>query len=607
MIPRKQREAKRQSAAQLSPEIANLLNLAVSQLGAGDLQAARASCRFVLALKPGQLDALHLLGASLLDEQPDQAEACFREALAGDSRNPLFLCSLGLALHNQRRFDEALSMLDKALRRQPDYREAHVYRGQTLRALGRSEEAITAFGAALAQDASDLAALRHRAECLLAVGRFAEAVADYDRLLDDAPEDIVALNNRGLALLELRRPAEALADFDEAIAIAPDVAEVVNGRGCALRAMGRSVEALKCFDQALTFNPNFVEAIVNRGCVLQDLARFDESIRSLVRAQELEPEHARAHWNEAVARLVTGDLPAGFAKAEWRLKAAAQLRLTIADFAQPRWLGDAPVEGKTILVHADLGLGDTIHFARYIPMLAARGARVIAMVQEPLRPLIAAMEGLPLCPGKDDRLPAFDMHCPLSSLPLAFGTTLDSIPAAVPYLTPPALSDASRDRFARSDLRKIGIVWSGNADHVNDRNRSIPLQMLRPLFDVEADFVSLQTELRAGDEQFLRGQDNIVAAGPSFASFADTAALVAALDLVVTVDTSVAHLAGALGRPVWILLPFVPDWRWLLGREDSPWYPSARLFRQGPDRRWEPVIARLKQAIVERAGDNLRI
>lgn len=602
MIPGKQREPKRQSAGQLSPEVAGLLNLAVSQLGSGHLQAARESCRFILTLVPGQADALHLLGASFLDEQPDQAELCFREALAGDPRNPLFACSLGLALHNQRKFEEALAMLDKAVRRAPDYREAHVGRGQALRALGRNEEAIAAFGAALRQDADDVAARRHRADSLLGAGRFDEAIADYERLLAGAPEDIAALNNRGLALLELRRPAEALASFDEALEIAPDVAEVVNGRGCALRAMGRAAEALKCFDQAVAFNPGYVEAIVNRGCVLQDLARFEESIQVLVQAQELQPDHARAHWNEAVARLLTGDLAAGFAKAEWRLKAAAQLRLAVAAFSQPLWLGETPLEGKTVLVHADLGLGDTIHFARYIPMLAARGARVIAIVQEPLRPLIAGMAGVSLCPGKDDRLPAFDLHCPLSSLPLAFGTTLDTIPAPVPYLAPPALPAAWRERLATGDRPKVGLVWSGNAAHVNDRNRSIPLATLRPLFDLDADFVSLQTELRAGDEEILRGQGNIVPAGPSLANFSDTAALVSALDLVVTVDTSVAHLAGALGRPVWILLPFVPDWRWLLGREDSPWYPSARLFRQGRDRRWEPVVARVRQAFAERVA-----
>ncbi|MCP4621263.1 MAG: tetratricopeptide repeat protein [Bradyrhizobium sp.] len=601
MLPKKQREPRRQSAGGLSPEIANLLNLAVSQLGAGDLHAAREGCRFVLTLVPGQPDALHLLGASFLDEQPDQAEACFQEALASDPRNPLFACSLGLALYNQRKFEEALAMFTKAVRRQTDYREAHIHRGQTLRALGRGDEAIAAFGAALAQDGEDLAALRHRAECLFELGRFGEAVADYDRLLDVAPDDIAALNNRGLALLELRRPAEALTNFDTALAIAPDVAEVVNGRGCALRAMGRSGEALKCFDQSVALNPGYIEAIVNRGCVLQDLGRFDESIRSLVYAQELQPDHARAHWNEAVARLLTGDLATGFKKAEWRLQAAAALHLTVAELAQPRWLGAEPVEGKTIAVHGDLGLGDTIHFARYIPMLAARGARVIAVVQEPLRPLIATMEGVSLCLGMNDRLPAFDMHCPLSSLPLAFGTTLDSIPAPVPYLAPPALGDVWRERLGPPDRSKIGIVWSGNANHVNDRNRSIPLQALRPLFDLDASFVSLQTELRSGDEQVLRGQGNIVAAGPLLSNFADTAALIAALDLVVTVDTSVAHLAGALGRPVWILLPFVPDWRWLLGREDSPWYPSARLFRQGPDRRWEPVVARLKQALADHA------
>jgi ADP-heptose:LPS heptosyltransferase len=198
---------------------------------------------------------------------------------------------------------------------------------------------------------------------------------------------------------------------------------------------------------------------------------------------------------------------------------------------------------------------------------------------------------------RDDRLPDFDVHCPLSSLPLAFGTTLESIPASTPYLSAPALPPVWHERLGAGDKPRIGLVWSGNASHVNDRNRSVAAQLLRPLLDCDVTFVSLQTEMRAEDEPALRGLGNLVMAGQFFSDFSETAAVVAALDLVISVDTSVAHLTGALGKPVWILLPFVPDWRWLIDREDSPWYPTAKLFRQAADRRWEPVIDRVRHAL----------
>lgn len=576
-------------------QIADLLGAGLAQHQAGNLQRARETYRFILTIDPHQADALHFLGVSFLDDHPGEAEALIRRAISASPRNPLYYANLGLALRRQQRFEDALAMYDKALRRKPDYREAHLNRGLSLLSLQRTADALAAFGRALAHSPNYAEALKFRADALSDLRRFAEALADYDRLIAIVPDDPGTLNNRGMALLELKRHDEALASVDAALVAAPDTPDILNSRGVILKAMGRLDDALACFGRAASIAPAHVEAIANRGSTLQDLARYDEALASYADAQRLQPEHAIAHWNEATLRLLTGDLARGFAKAEWRMKVPA-LQLTRADFAQPLWLGETPLEGKTILVHADLGLGDTIHFARYIPMLAGRGARVIAQVQASMKRLIGAMPSVALCVCKDDPLPAFDLHCPLSSLPLAFGTTLDSIPADIPYLSAPALPDAWRERLG-TGRTKIGLVWSGNASHVNDRNRSIPLQALQPLLDCDATFVGLQTELRAGDAEILHSRTNLVAGGQFLADFADTAALVSALDLVITVDTSVAHLAGALGRPAWILLPFVPDWRWLLNRDDSPWYPAARLFRQTADRHWGPVIERVRAAL----------
>lgn len=579
-------------------QIADLLNRGMAQHQAGHLTQAREAYRVALGIDPRQPDALHLLGVSFLAEHPGEAEQLIRQAIAASPRNPLYYANLGAALRNQRKFDDALAMYDKALRRKSDYWEAHFNRALTLLAMDRVEDALTSLGRAIAHNPDYVVALKYRADILSDLKRTDAALADYDRLIRILPGYAAALNNRGILLLRLMRTEAALADFDAAIALDPDTPEILNSRGTALRAAGRLEDALASFERAAALKPDYVDAIVNRGSVLQDLARYDEAMASYAQAQQIDPGHAAAHWNDATVRLLTGDLARGFAEAEWQRKVAT-LGLAEAGFAQPLWLGESPLDGKTILVHADLGFGDTIHFARYIPMLAARGARVIARVQAALRKLIATVDGVALCIDKTAPLPDFDMHCPLSSLPLAFGTTLDSIPSSIPYLTAPGLPDAWRDRLGAGDRPRIGLVWSGNAAHLNDRNRSIRADLLAPLLARDAVFVGLQTEIRESDKAALGERSNLILAGQSFADFTDTAAVVAALDLVITVDTSSAHLAGALGRPVWLLLPHVPDWRWLLDREDSPWYPTARLFRQDASRDWGAVIARVDRVLAE--------
>jgi hypothetical protein len=262
------------------------------------------------------------------------------------------------------------------------------------------------------------------------------------------------------------------------------------------------------------------------------------------------------------------------------------------------WLGKESIEGKTILVCVDEGLGDCIQFARYLPMMAARGARVILAVADALVPLLSGMPGVSQCLSGGS--PAFDMHCPMSSLPLAFQTRLDSIPSAVSYLPPPAEARrrAWEDRLGFRDKLRVGLVWSGNPKHTNDHNRSLPLQMLSRILDLDAHFVSLQKDLRAGDRTLLRECSGVVDLTEHLSDFADTAALVSCLDLVITVDTSVAHLAGALGCPTWILLPYTPDYRWLLDRDDSPWYPTVRLFRQSKTRDYGIVLDRVRSELL---------
>jgi ADP-heptose:LPS heptosyltransferase len=269
-------------------------------------------------------------------------------------------------------------------------------------------------------------------------------------------------------------------------------------------------------------------------------------------------------------------------------------------FTQPAWLGDEAIEGKTILIYADEGLGDSIQFARYLPMLAARGARIVLVVDGPAYALLSDLSGVSQCLAKPaDTLPSFDMHCPMCSLPLAFGTRLDTIPSGISYLSAPAEArvQAWKDRLGPHNKLRIGLVWSGNPNHSNDRNRSISLETFSRILDADAAFVSLQKDPRPADKAALLARPAIVDLTAHLTDFAETAALIRCLDLVITVDTSVAHLAGAMGCPTWILLPYVPDWRWLLDRNDSPWYPTVRLFRQSETRDYVPVLERVRSEL----------
>jgi len=377
----------------------------------------------------------------------------------------------------------------------------------------------------------------------------------------------------------------------------PDLAEVLSNRGITLHELNRYDEALASYDRALVLQPDYATALNNRGINLYDLKRYDEALASYQRALALRPDYAEAHWNEALLRLLTGDYSHGWAKYEWRWKKESMAPVK-RNFPQPVWLGGDAIDGKTILLHSEQGFGDTIQFCRYVPLVAARGAHVILEVERPLQQLMTTLAGATQVIAKGDPLPDFEVHCPLLSLPLAFGTRVETIPSGPPYLRAPAQSLMNWDtRLAPQRRPRIGLAWSGNAAHQSDRQRSISLRTLLPLLDTGATFVSVQKDVNAADAGVLTERGDILHFGDALGDFSDTAALISNLDLVISVDTSVAHLAGALGKPVWVLLAYAPDWRWLLDRDDSPWYPTARLFRQDASRAWDGVIVRVQQAL----------
>jgi len=381
------------------------------------------------------------------------------------------------------------------------------------------------------------------------------------------------------------------ADFaGRALAIDPRNVEVLSNRGAALRNLGRVEEALADYERAIAIAPRHGPAHLNRGVALAALNRYAEAHAAYDRALEIDPGDDRARFNRALARLVRGDLSGGFADFEARWT-GSDTQAGPRQLAAPQWSGPEPLAGRTILLHAEQGFGDAIQFSRYVPQVAARGARVVLEAHAGLAPLLAELPGVSQVVARGEALPPFDLHCPLMSLAAAFGTTLETIPAAIPYLKAPAAhAERWRARLGTRKRPRVGLAWSGSTTLRNDRNRSIALAELARLRALPLEIFALQKEIRAGDAAALASGPAITNPGDDLVDFRDTAALIDQMDLVVSVDTAVAHLAGAMGKPVWVLLPWSPDWRWLLERADSPWYPTARLWRQPRAGDWASVI-----------------
>jgi tetratricopeptide (TPR) repeat protein len=574
----------------------HLLALVQSQLGKREM--ALGSFDRALTLRPNHAEALSNRGVTLRElSRFEEALASYDQALTVRPDHAEALSNRGLTLHELKRFAEALVSYDRALDVRPDYAIALFNRGLTLHELKRFAEALASFDSALRVQPDHAEALCNRGLTLHELKRFEEALASYERALIARPDYAEALSNRGMTLRELNRLEDAVESYDRALALRPEFAKALSNRGNALHELNRFEEALASFDRALRIDPEYAEAFSNRGVTLHSLIRFQEALSNFDRALKFRPDHADTHYNEALCRLLIGDFDRGWEKSEWRWE-TGHTSDKKRNFVQPLWLGSSDIAGKTVLLHGEQGFGDMIQFSRYVPLVAERAGRVILEISEPLRELMGTLSGAAQIISKGDPLPHFDLHCPLLSLPLAFTTGLKTIPSALPYLR--ASPQALLRWDARLGLRRcprIGLVWSGRPTHKNDRNRSVKLRALLPLLDIDAVFVSLQHDLRADDAATLKDQKNIIHFGDELRDFSDTAALISNLDLVISVDTSVAHLAGALSKPVWVLLPFIPDWRWLLDRDDSPWYPTARLFRQGNNRVWDDAIVRVRDAL----------
>lgn len=583
----------------------------------------------ILASKPGDARALHLLGvvdiqrgrpdaalekiaaALAVDPQAapfhgnyatalqalgrlDEAQAHYQEAVRLDPGYADAYNNLGVLHERRARHREAIAAYRAALAARPDFSEAHRNLGQLLRATGAIDEAIVHLREAIRLRPDHGEAHRELGIALGRQNKIEESIAELRRATQLKPDDAQAHNHLGNRLKLKGRLDEAEASYRRALAVQPDFVDALNNLGNVHYRRGRLDEAEACYRKTLALRPDYPDGYGNLGIVHMGRCRYDEAIASLRRALELRPSYPEASCNLGQALLVRGRFPEGWERYESRWKLAS---MPARPFRQPWWRGESLI-GRTILLHAEQGFGDAIQFVRFVPLVRALGADVVLEAPRELMRLFAplARDGVRLV-QRDHELPYFDVHCPLLSLPGALGCDLPDIPADVPYLVADAgAAERWRMRLAEEQRLRVGLVWAGNPHHGNDHNRSFPPLAFRPLFDVPGvDFHSLQKQRRPGDEVDLARLGRVCDLAAELGDFGDTAAAVSALDLVIAADTSIVHLAGALGRPVWTLLPFSPDWRWLTDRADTPWYPSMRLYRQPQARDWGPVMRRVAE------------
>ena len=650
-MSKKSRNKSRQSAVQNRLEIQAqaMFQQALLFHQQGQLTQAQTLYENILEYLPRHVDSLHLLGviahqtnkhiraveligkaieinpdisefylnigsAQRALQQLDAALTSYEKAIALKPCNADTYYNRGNVLKELNRLEDALASYDKALTLKSDY-EVYTNRGNVLLELKRREDALTSYDKALALKPNCAEAHLNRGKALKELTRLDEALVSYDKALVLMPDCAEAHNFRGNVLLDLMRPDDALASYEQSIALKPSSADAYCNRGTALRALKRLDDALANYDQALALEPDCTEAYCNRGNTLTELGHLDAAIAEYDLLIATKPDYSDAYWNKSLTLLLGGDFDKGWELYEWRWlrgKTISNQRYA----AKPLWLGAESLKNKTILLHSEQGLGDTIQFCRYATLVAQLGAIVILEVQPPLLELLSGLDGVCQVVAEGETLPPFDYHCPLMSLPLAFRTTIGTIPADIPYIK----ADQSKAAYWHNKLGehtkpRVGLVWSGGFRPnqpevwvVNER-RNIPLELIALINSTEFDFYSLQKGDPAELELLQRKQvvwpeANLFNLAHELHDFSDTAALIENLDLVISVDTSTAHLTAAMGKPVWVLNRFDSCWRWLLDRDDSPWYPSVKLYRQQRMGDWESVLDQVKTDLARFRREN---
>lgn len=586
-------------AIDIDPDVAMAhVNLGVAWMESGHPGKARQAFEQALALDPQEPGAAMGLGVALLALKHWEAAARYLgQALELDPANVEAHFNRGNAFNESLRHEEAIACYDRALALKADHVGALLNRAHACLALKRHEEAIKNCQQANALQPDRASAFVMLGDACMAINAHAQALASYDRALAMQPGQFAPLVNRGNALLKLGRTTEAIASFEQGLALQPTHATALSNLAGALREAERWDEAWAYCEQALAVEPFNPGAHMNRGNVLLDQADLRSAREAFAKVVSLQPDNADAQWAQGWCDLLAGDWDRGLPQLEWRWQKPG-FTSPARQFSKPLWLGHEDLRGRTILLHAEQGLGDTIQFSRYATQLHAMGARVLLEVQAPLKQLMGSVAGVSQVLVKGEGfLPPFDFHCPLMSLPLAMKTTPGSVPSPGAYLhASPAPCSAWADHLGPRKAPRVGLVWSGNAAHRNDRLRSMSAAALLQAIPPGIELYSLQKEIRDSDLAALQAR-GVIDMSARMGSMDDTAALIHHMDLVISVDTSVAHLAGALGKPTWILLSHLPDWRWLMTRADTPWYGSARLLRQGQWGRWDDVLAHVQQAL----------
>jgi tetratricopeptide (TPR) repeat protein len=616
---------------------------------AGRLREAEAMYRAILTESPTHPDALHMLG--ILAHQAgrnDLAADLINRAIAGNPQSAFYHRNLGMALAAGGQLEPAIAAYQKAFDLRPDYLDAVCELGNAQYRAGKIDQAIESYHRGLALLPTSAQLLNNLGTALQKKGSLAQAIECFKQAIELDPNIADPYSNLGNALVEARQLPAALAMLERAVAMAPSSPEIQYNLANVLRDNEQSEAAITAYHRAIALRPTHLEALNNLGNLLKTIGRVDESITWFRQALSIRPADMMAwnniadafhlkgdlaqaesccrkaieidsnvpitHWDLALTLLLQGRLSEGWKEYAWRRK-VKEFEPLLKKFSQPQWDG-SDLHGKSILLHPEQGFGDTIQFLRYLPMVKSRGAKIIYSCEPELRRLIEGQLPIDQLQSPIDPLLDIDVHCSLLDLPMVMDTNLNTIPAEFPYLTAKQEDQEKwRDRLAEFPGLKVGLAWAGKPIHRNDRNRSMPLSTLLPLLRrvgtahlpskegvgyehlVAPVFFSLQKGSAASQISELPSDASLVDWTDDLRDFADTAALIANLDLVISVDTAVVHLAGAMGKPIWVMLPFAPDWRWMTVRDDSPWYPSARLFRQPAPGDWTSVVQRINQSL----------
>lgn len=567
----------------------------------GHLREAEQLYHLVLQSNPDNSAALHSLGIIVHQTgNHDTAIELINKAIANNPQIPQYHNTLGLIFEALVQYEQAVLAYNQAVSIRPDYAEAYHNMAIALQSQGQYVAAVEKCKQAVSTRPDYAEAYNTMAFSLEKQKRYTEAMENYKQALQLKPDYAEAYNHLGFILNKQGRHAEAIENYKHALQVDPNYAEVYSNLGVALKEQEQFAEAIKNFEQALRIDPDFTEAYYNLANSLRDEGQCAEAVDNYKHAIRLKPDYGEAHWNMSLTNLLSGNFIEGWKGYRWRRNIDLKILIGRHYTDKPRWDG-TPFNGKRLFVHYEQGLGDNIQFVRYLPMIKARGGTVIF---ETLKPLIALLRDFPgvdqIVENHPDGKPSvdFDIYTSLLDMPNIFGTTLDTIPVDIPYIH----ADPVKAKYWQNKLAgpyfKVGIVWAGSPTHGNDRYRSCKLKHFTPLTAIEnVCLFGLQKGKAATQMDEMAGTLPIVNISKEFEDFTDTAAAIGNLDLVISVDTSVLHLAGAMGKPTWALLPYAPEWRWMLNRQDSPWYPTMKLFRQKAWGQWEPVFNQVAQEL----------